>query len=215
MRDKRRIVVGTIMGSIILILLSVMIQKSLVNRETDIVVYKANKKIEVGDKISGQDISQIKLKASDDSKDYIKSEEELKGMRVKETIYPNEAINKNRLISESDKDYFNEKNKRKFSIDSAYFDDTFSLAIPKGTVVDILFTNTDDSGKQVETVVQLKNVKVLGRINSDGNLIEDGKPGLAQGVLFESSTNDIIDTTKNQFKGKFKLIQVPLSEEIK
>lgn len=211
MKDKKKIIIGTLLLVVILTLVSVMIQKKLVNKESSVVSYRLINSVDKGDTITDDNLEEIKLKNSNDNADYIKSKGEVTGMIVKEKMYAKEIVNKKRLVSENDNNYFTNKGNRRFSIDLTYFDDTFSISMQTGSVVDILFTQIDDN-KNAITNVELENVAIVGRIDSEGKWIDETSTKLAQSIVFESSTDKIIDITSKQYKGKFKLVQLPINE---
>lgn len=211
MKDKKKIIIGTLLLVVILTLVSVMIQKKLVNKESSVVSYRLINSVDKGDTITDDNLEEIKLKNSNDNADYIKSKGEVTGMIVKEKMYSKEIVNKKRLVSENDNNYFANKGNRRFSIDLTYFDDTFSISMQTGSVVDILFTQIDDN-KNAITNVELENVAIVGRIDSEGKWIDETSTKLAQSIVFESSTDKIIDITSKQYKGKFKLVQLPINE---
>ena len=210
MKPKHKTIILAIIGCIILTFISVAIQKQLVNKETTITTYKFVNNISKGSEIKDEDLTELKVSVYDGSDNYLKSKTEIVGRVAKENIYVDEVINKERLIAESDFDYFNTKGNGQFGIDVTYFDDTYSLSMPTGTVVDLYFTSIDDQ-KNVLTEVKLKNVTIVGRVDSEGKPITETK--LAQSIIFESEEKEIINITQDQYKGKFKLVKVPLCEQ--
>lgn len=202
---KKQILIALIL-TIILTLLSVAIQKSLVNADKTIIAYKLNKDKERGEEITEEDLSECTV--IEKNEDYIYEKSEAVNKVAKYNMYKDELINKQRLISTFDNDYFDIVNKREFGIEATYFDDTYSLTLPKGTKVDIVFTKEEEDGTFTSEVV-LENATIIGKIDSEGNFIDNG---IAQTIKFESATDGIIDISSKQFSGKFKLIKVPLSE---
>lgn len=210
MKDRKKIIVGTVIMTVVLTLLSVGIQKRLINKEIKVTSYRLLSDVKQGDEITSDMLEEIKLDSSSNNNDYIKSKSEVDGYVVKEKMYKGETINKKRLMNKSDKNYSLAKGTRKFAIECTYFDDTYSLSVPNGSVVDIMFTELDDK-KNSTTTVELEKIKVVGKLDSNGKYIENDSIK-AQAILFESPTGDIVDVTTKQFKGKFKLVTVPLNE---
>lgn len=203
---KKQILIALIL-TIILTLLSVAIQKSLVNADKTVIAYKLNKDKERGQEIKEEDLSECTI--IEKNENYIYEKSEAVNKIAKYNMYKDELINKQRLISTFDNDYFDIANKREFGIEATYFDDTYSLTLPKGTKVDIVFTKEEEDGTFTSEVV-LENATIIGKIDSEGNFIDNG---IAQTIKFESATDGIIDISSKQFSGKFKLIKVPLSEK--
>ncbi|WP_026883718.1 SAF domain-containing protein [Clostridium akagii] len=210
---KVRVGVVTAVLAIILMGLSIFIQRKAVNIKPQIQVYKATKTLKIGDKINSSNCEPTNIDMTSDSLNYVKSLNDTSNMIVKEPIYKGEDINKNRLVDKSDNSvYIADSTTRKFSIPVSYIDDPFSLTFRKGDKVDILFTQIDNGAesKIANTKVEMPNAIVVGAIDENGALINDSdKNKLATAILFQSTTGNIINITQDQYKGKFKFAEVP------
>lgn len=215
MKSKVRFIVIWAIITVIITVISIIVQSNLVISVPKAKIYQAAKQLSVGDTIKESDLKLVEIDLTQDSSNYVHNLSDAVGKRVKQTIYESENINKQRLVSKSDPDYFfGNSESRRFSIPTNYIDDPYSLTFRAGDIVDILFTPTVDSTNktQVSSEVVMQHVTVVGAIDNSGELLsEKDKNTLATAILFESNTGNILQITAEQYKGKFKFVKYPLN----
>lgn len=217
MKNKVRFIVLWALITVVVTVASIIVQSNLTITTPKINIYKATKQIAIGTPITKADLIAKPIDLKDNLSDYVTDESEIVGLVAKQTIYEGEPINKERLISKSDPNYFVGKdNLRRFSIPTNYIDDPYSLTFRNGDVVDIIFTPLADGTSKalVSSQVIMKHVTVVGAINDTGVILtEKDKNTLATAILFESDTDTIQQITSNQYKGKYKFVKYPLNTQ--
>lgn len=218
-KSSGKVILLTALITVILSTISISVQKKLGNVDSGMTVYKINKDVETGYEIDKEkDLVEEKISISEDSTNYIKNRNEVDGQVVISTIYKNEKVNKKRLANKNDPGIFMADSEldRRFSIPVAYIDDQYSLTFREGDIVDIVFTEVNGSGVKanINSEVVLTNARVVGAINSSGKFLSaKDNNELANSIVFESTTDQILNVSEKQYQGKFKFIKVPDSKK--
>jgi len=102
-----------------------------------------------------------------------------------------------------------EQGKRKLAIAVSSLADGVAGQVRENAYVDILFTNNATSkNPNVETIILLEKVKVLGVTDSNGKLINGINAGKISAVILSVSPEDAQTLVNSERKGMFRLVEV-------
>lgn len=192
--------------------LSIFLQSRLTLSIPKTTVYRTIKAMSINEKLTTADLQPIQIDLTQSSSDYITDLSQSSNMIVKQAIYKGEIVNKNRLISKSDPSYFQSDSNHRFSIPTTYIDDPYYSAFKQDDVVDIIFTPSRANNGTTASKVVLPRVTVIGAMDADGNIVTTASSSKATAILFESSTDNILNISADKYQGKFSFAMYPLGK---
>lgn len=213
--NKKRIITLSILLTIILSILLVYIERKLINYTPKTTVVLAIKEIEQGEELKSNNFIEKKVEADLVTIGTIKNKEELLGKCALEKIYPNEILNKNRIVDKNDPtNTLLGINEREFSIPVALLDDPLAGTLRANDKVDILFTNTQTSNSEARTRTLVKQARIVGALDSSGKkLLPTDKNIMSAAVLFAGTSEDAAKVANSMYAGRFKLVKIPTSSK--
>jgi hypothetical protein len=212
MKDKIKFIAIFASLAIALTALSIFLQTKLTLSIPKITVYRAVKSISIGEMLMTADLQPIQIDLTQRSSDYITDLSQSSNMVAKQVIYKGEIVNRNRLISKSDPSYFQSDSNHRFSIPTTYIDDPYYSTFKQGDIVDIIFTPSRTNNGTTASKVVLTHVTVVGAINADGNIVTSGASSKSTAILFQSSTDNILNISADKYQGKFSFAMYPLGK---
>ena len=210
MKISPRVLLITAVISIVLIILSVIIQRNAINAQPTMTVYKAADNITAGSTITKHDLTATTIYWNQEIPSYIKNLNDAVGKMAKENIYKDEIVSGNRLIDNNNSQNIISDDKQRFSIPASCIDDPYSLTLRKGDMVDIIYTNAASAQGSAKTNIKsevvVPHVLVVGALNKEGKLITNGEVN-ANAIIFDATQVDILKLTQCQYQGKFRFVK--------
>lgn len=210
--NKRKfiILISTVVLTITLFSIETYLQRKAVKftPKTDVVICTTTSK--QGKNLSGSSFTLEERPVTDVPSSAIKNLNEIKDKVAISTIYKGEILNKNRITSKDDPNYFGTSGMGRFSIPMAYIDNpVFAGTLRNGDVISIIHTDTPTAQQPIpQTNVQVKQAKVVAAIDNQGKFLQKGDNVLATEIILEGNQKECVDLTNGQYTGKYKYVQI-------